>query len=375
MEAPLQSPLFARSFSRLLAAVALLSPLAWSTPTLTETRPTIFSADRDACFGRVYDAAHLKAHPKQKVSSIHVLRSLEQRREAENWTPDARAESIRSFREDGQASVTAFVNFRDRKGTFHNALTCDQETREGVRCMIECDGGSFRLTRSGANSVLLHNNGFVLIGGCGEEIEEGQERHFDPGADDKVFRLDNRPVAACRAEEQKATPIPAGLPLRERFKEEEQFCFGRDYDAAHLASNPKQMVSQIRVGRLTPAKEREDDTDSKFWWFNVKLDVSVTLRSNLKTTTVRYACTPREGDWDCRRQHESDAPSECRDRSFQLVRGPGDEILLRNTHSGLPITNECEKAQGGQQFGNRPLTRSDDRTFRLTRMPVRQCQL
>ena len=47
--------------------------------------------------------------------------------------------------------------------------------------MIECDGGSFRLARSGANSVLLHNNGFVLIGGCGEEMEEGQERHFEPG--------------------------------------------------------------------------------------------------------------------------------------------------------------------------------------------------
>ena len=76
-----------------------------------------------------------------------------------------------------------------------------------------------------------------------------------------------------------------------------------------------------QLPRLTPGKERDDDSDSKFWWFNVKLDVSVTLRSNLKTTTVRYACTPREGDWDCRRQHESEAPSECRDRSFQLVRG------------------------------------------------------
>jgi len=375
MEAPLQSPLFARSFTRVLAVVALVAPLAWSTPTITETRLPLFTADRDACFGRIYDAAHLKAHPKQKVSSIHILRSLEQRRGAEDWTPDARSESIRNFREDGQTSVTAFVNFRNSRTTFHNSLTCDQETREGVRCMIECDGGSFRLARSGANSVMLHNNGFVLIGGCGEEVEEGQVRHFSPGEDDKLFRLDSLPVATCRAEEQKATPIPAGLPLRERFKEDEQFCFGRDYDAAHLKSNPKQVVSQIRVGRLTPGKEREDDTDSKFWWFNVKLDVSVTLRANLKTTTIRYACTPREGDWDCRRQHQSDGPSACRDRSFQLVRGPGDEILLQNRHSGLALTNECEKAETGQQFGNRPLTRSDDRTFRLTRMPIRQCQL
>jgi hypothetical protein len=372
MEKPLRFPLFARA----LRVAALASPLAaWPTAAVTETRPPLFTADREACFGRVYDAAHLKAHPRQKVASIHVLRPLEPRREAENWTPDARTEAIRSFREDGQTLVTAFVNFRDRKTTFHNSLSCDQEGREGMRCMIDCDGGSFRLARTGANSVLLHNNGFVLIGGCGEEAEEGQERRFDPGEDDKVFRLDATPVAACRAEEQKATPIPAGAPLRERFKEDEQFCFGRDYDAAHLASHPKQMVAQIRVGRLVPGKERDEDTSIKWWWFHVKLDVSVTLRSTLKTTTVRYACTPQDASWECQRQVDGDAPSACRDRTIHLVRGPGDEILLQNRHSGLPIDNECENAQTGQQFGHRPLTRSDDRTFRLTRMPIRQCQL
>ena len=223
--------------------------------------------------------------------------------------------------------------------------------------------------------MLLHNNGFVLVGGCGEEVEEGQERHFDPGADDKVFRLDNRPVAACRAEEQKASPIPAGLPLRERFKEDEQFCFGRDYDAAHLASNPKQMVSQIRVGRLTPGKERRTTPTASSGGSTCKLDVSVTLRSKLKTTTMRYACSPQEASWECHRRVESDSPSACSGRSIQLVRGPGDEILLQNRNSGLPIDNECEAAPTGQQFPTRPRTRSDDRTFRLTRMPVRQCQL
>ena len=150
METPVRFPLFAR----ILTAAALVSPLAvWPTPTVTETRAPVFTADRDACYGRLYDAAHLKSHPQQKVTSLHVLRSLERRREAENWTPDARTESIRSFREEGQTSVTAFVTFRDRKGVFHNALSCDKETRDGVRCMVECDGGSFRLARSNANAV------------------------------------------------------------------------------------------------------------------------------------------------------------------------------------------------------------------------------
>jgi hypothetical protein len=362
-------------FPRILTVTVLASLAAWPTLAVSETRAPVFTADRDACYGRIYDAAHLKSHPKQKVTSIHVLRSVNRRREAENWTPDARAESIRSFREDGLTSVSAFVNFRDRKGTFHNSLTCEKETREGVRCMIECDGGSFRLTRAGANSVLLHNNGFVLIGGCGEEIEEGKEVYFDPGADDKEFRLDNMPIAACRAEEQKATPISAGPPLRERFKENEQFCFGRDYDAAHLASHPKQMVAQLRVGRLTPGKERDADATEKWWWFHVKLDVSVTLRETLKTTTVRYACTPQDASWDCERIVKSESPSACGARSIKIVRGPGDEILLYNRSSGLPLDNECETAQTGEQFPSRPMTRSDDRIFRLTRMPIRQCQL
>jgi hypothetical protein len=51
---------------------------------------------------------------------------------------------------------------------------------------------------------------------------------------DKVFRLEAKAVAICRAEEQKAIPIRPGKPLRERFQESELFCFGRDYDAAHL---------------------------------------------------------------------------------------------------------------------------------------------
>ena len=101
----------------------------------------------------------------------------------------------------------------------------------------------------------------------------------------------------------------------------------------------------------------------------------MTLRSDRKTTTVRYACSPQEASWECRRAVEGDTPSACSDRSIHLVRGPGDEILVYNRNSGLPIDNECERRRPAQQFPHRPMTRSDDRVFRLTRMPVRQCQL
>ncbi|RUV47139.1 hypothetical protein EOA88_39975, partial [Mesorhizobium sp. M5C.F.Ca.IN.020.14.1.1] len=49
----------------LLAAVAGTA-FAEDTPKLTELSPD----GKDACFGRVYDAAHLKVHPNQKVGRI-----------------------------------------------------------------------------------------------------------------------------------------------------------------------------------------------------------------------------------------------------------------------------------------------------------------
>jgi hypothetical protein len=41
-----------------------------------------------------------------------------------------------------------------------------------AHCSIECDGGSFDLKRESPTTVLLHNNGFVLVGGCGAEADE-----------------------------------------------------------------------------------------------------------------------------------------------------------------------------------------------------------
>lgn len=359
------------------AAALALGLLAFPTETASEARLPIFTADREACFGRVYDRGHLASHPLQKVTSLHILRSLAERSEAENWQPNARAENIKKFRESGTTEVSAFVTFRDRRGYFHNSLNCNKENKDGVSCYIECDGGSFLLKRQSANSVLLDNGGFVLIGGCGDEVEEGEELRFEPGKDDKLFRLDSKPVAVCRAEEQKAIPIRAGKPLRERFKEDEPFCFGRDYDPAHLASHPQQLVASLRVGRLDPAKELEDDPDPKWWWYNVRLDVALTLRAGGAATTARYWCTPQEGSWECRRtfEGENEGNNACIGRSIHLVRGPGDDIFVHNRRSGLPINDACATSPATAVYQDPPpLTRSDDKVFRLSRMPVAACR-
>jgi hypothetical protein len=370
-----KSPMHTTLSSVSAAAAMLLLNAAMPTPASAQNRTPIFTADQEACFGRVYDRAHLASHPQQKVTSIHILRGLGERPETENWQPDQGAELIKKFRETGEADVLAFVSFKDRKGTFHNSLTCRKEGPKGTLCYIDCDGGSFNLKRANPSSLLLENEGFVLVGGCAEEVALDQQVYFKPGKDDKLFRLDSKPVAVCRAEEQKATPVRAGAPLRERFKEDEAFCFGRDYDDAHLASHPQQLVSSIRVGRLDPAKERADPDANKYWWFNVALDVKLRLRAGAGASSP-YACTPQEGNWECQRttRSETETHNACSDRMIQIVRGPGDEIYLHNKTSGLPITNECETAKDVGQYPSLPPTRSDDRSFRLTRMPVAACR-
>jgi hypothetical protein len=356
-----------------VATVSVPSPR----PAAAQARAPLFTADQDACFGRVYGAPHLAAHPDQKVTSIHIFRSLSERLDAENWRADQRDEAIRRFRETGQTSVQAFVTFRDRRGYFHNALTCNKEGKNGIGCYIECDGGSFDLKREGAATALLQNNGFVLLGGCGEGVDDADAVYFTPGKDDKVFRLESKPTEVCRAEEQKARPIRAGKPLRERFGERETFCFGRDYDSAHRARHPQQKVASIRVGRLAPDRERLDKDNPQQWPEDVKLAISLTLGAGGAQRRSQYSCHPQEASWECYADSAADTRSTCDGNVVQLARGPGDDIMLINRQDGLPIDAACQTKPEAEptdgEFARRQ-THSDDKVFRLGRMPIEACQ-
>ena len=355
-----------------MEAIRTLTSIILVTTALTLSRPAgaqagapLFVADQEACFGRVYDRAHLAARPNQRVTSVHIFRHLGERPEAENWRANSRDEEIKRFRETGYAEVQAFVTFRNRTGYFHNWLVCAKEAKEGTHCFVECDGGAFNLKRESTGTVLLNNNGFSLSG-CGED----DEVYFSPGRDDKVFRLEAKALAICRAEERKAGPIRPGKPLRERFRESELFWFGRDYDAAHLAKHPQQKVASIRVGRLNPEAERRNPEQK--WPYDVKLSVALTVKAAPSSRALTYVCDPREASWECAAE---DVSSSCYGDTIHLARGGDDDILLINRREGLPIDAPCEaKTTSRSNDDHQQPTRSDDRTFRLVRMPIEACR-
>ncbi|MES1156046.1 MAG: hypothetical protein ABUL48_06415, partial [Pseudorhodoplanes sp.] len=276
----------------------------------------------EACFGRSYDAAHLSAHPKQRVTSFNLSREFKADQNLE-FDPAPEQEMKDADGEYSRSNVNAYVRFRDRKGVYTNALSCGKGDDNVVRCIIDCDGGSFNLKPSG-QSLLLENNGFVVVGGCGaSEDDQENEEHVSPGADDKVFRLDSKPFAACLAERAAMAPVWAklGKPLRVRFKDNETLCFSRSYDAVHLALHPRQTVKRIA---LLKTKDSKSDPDAV--QFNLTFRVET---KDGKKFEQKAPCSPDQYAFSCQ-----PPPPHYSDRAFYLTRA-GDNVMLRDKHGLL----------------------------------------
>ena len=304
----------------------------------------MFTADRDACFGRVYDAAHLKSpsqaegHQPPRPALARAAargRELDARRarggdpELPRRGPDLRHRLRQLPRPQGHLPQFADLRPGDPRGRpLHDRMRRRQLPPRPLGCEL----------RHAAQQRLRPDRRL-------RRRDRGR-----PGACTSIRARTTRcsgstakPVAACRAEEQKATPIPAGAAaagavqgrravlLRARLRRRAS----REQPEADGVADPRRPA---RARQGTGRRRRQ-----KCWWFNVKLDVSVTLRSNLKTTTVRYACTPQEASWECHRQrrrrravglqrpqHPARARSRRRNPALQSPFRPADRQRMRD---------------------------------------------
>ena len=304
----------------------------------------------DACFGQVYDARHLQAHPKQRVASFHIFRDFTPDPTLE-FEPDSREQMIENDGSNGRVNVTAYVRFRDRKGVFSNGLTCGSGDGGKTFCFIDCDGGSFNLRPSGS-SLILDNNGFVVVGGCGaSEEEEERTEYVTPGTDDRTFRLDRQPLAQCVGLRDAQAPAWAklGKPLRLRFDSQRATCHTRSYDAAHLRAHPQQAVKRIAV--LNPRKEPASgsDNDMPNYRFIVRVETK-----NGQTYERPINCEPERYTYIC----TSPEPASDGSHFFYLTRA-GDDIMLRD-RKGVLASFLGAKLGADDQMFKLPLASEDD---------------
>jgi hypothetical protein len=125
-------------------------------------------------FSRVYNKAHLAEHPDQMVMAVKL-----------SITPEKPNNSIFNY------IFSLQMTLRGRTKTLKTTGSCINEG-EGVRCMVECDGGGFYL-QPYPNHVMMFLERIRMVT-CDVDVENvinsGEE--VTGGKDDHQFRLDRQ---------------------------------------------------------------------------------------------------------------------------------------------------------------------------------------
>lgn len=133
-----------------------------------------------ACFTRHYDAAHLKAHPKQNVTDMMLL---------VNSNFGDQSDDTRSY------SLTMGINFRSVKKQFQAYGGCSgtDEAQKSLNCYIDCDGGSITVRSKDANAILVDVPYGARIYDPAAPDDADPDASIPPkaefGSDDKLFLL------------------------------------------------------------------------------------------------------------------------------------------------------------------------------------------
>lgn len=145
------------------------------------------------CFVRIYDEAHLKRHPRQKVREISLAVTVEHIKE----------DNLFRYNFDMRAKIKGVAKLQRTGGECGHAYADTPSQEKTVTCGVECDGGGVVIEpQAGNQSLLVHlayrgEEGRIRMAACGESEEE-KSIDLVSGADDKVFRLQKAPAQACR---------------------------------------------------------------------------------------------------------------------------------------------------------------------------------
>ena len=153
----------------ILAVPACLAPVAGPAA----------AADVQGCWSRAYAPPHLAAHPRQKVQRIDVLVSPMKGNEPfiANAVVTANVRGVRAYRV-ASGDCTA-------QGS-------------GLHCAIDDDGGSFLLTKAGAQLRLEIQSDLRLIRPNDAPGDGPETNLLRDSAEDRTYLLDSAPRKACR---------------------------------------------------------------------------------------------------------------------------------------------------------------------------------
>jgi hypothetical protein len=156
------------------------------------------------CFARTYDAAHMRAHPKQKVRRMSLLIEVEHIKE----------DNLSRYNFTLRVAMKGGGKMLETSGECGWAYGDKPPQGSMIRCGVECDGGGVDIEQQrGTRNLLVHltdvdekgqpgRPGRIRMAVCGDDDEENSV-DLVSGADDRTFRLSKARASTCWASDER----------------------------------------------------------------------------------------------------------------------------------------------------------------------------
>ena len=178
------------TFVPLLAAPLIL---AATIPVMAESE---LLPNGDACWERMYDDAHLKAHPRQQVVQIRLVHL------PSRWPHPA----------SGVTFVALEMNLRTRtqgsNGFDYSLGGFCQPSPGGLRCEPEWRGGSWRIERGANGSLIVHNDDITVNPSSSAAEERSEDAVTLKAANDEAAWRLQRMSGPCNYEASPSSSAP-----------------------------------------------------------------------------------------------------------------------------------------------------------------------
>ncbi len=170
--------------SRLATGLSIAVVLACATPALARPLEMQLPYGKEACWERSYDAAHLAAHPGQKVVGIKLAKV---------------AEST----DFPQTAVTLYINLRKRTAEsdggydYSNTAFC-KGSGKALACENEYGLGKFRIEAAPNGGLIIRNPGIWANPNPYDAEEKADDAVSIPAKpDDGSWLLDRKMTTNC----------------------------------------------------------------------------------------------------------------------------------------------------------------------------------
>ncbi len=213
-----------QAFAVLAMSLLVLSPALAETPLDDLIKPELNSA---ACFTRVYDAAHLRAHPKQKTTAMTLWMKYENFGGAPPVMALAIALAIKQRGDPAALYSQGGCDYQKtgNRDTSDNVLiktypkeagfVCMQSARPNVFDAVSAqEGGDLIIDRGKDRDTLMVylDDSLIMV----KRANRGKLIDVKFGADDRVFLLRRARMTDCAAVEEAVTTPEPGVPPRQR---------------------------------------------------------------------------------------------------------------------------------------------------------------